>query len=174
MIADESLDSSVSAAVAMTPQPGIADAAVFDNEQRYGFKVGQIGFLYPKNMLGEMVKKPGICPIPHTHRWMLGVINLRGNLIPVVDMNACIHGVEPIAVTNVLVLDKGKTAMAFALESSPVLVSRIEEVSLETSYVPAMFVDDVVKSYKDAEGIVWLEFNQDKFFSKLGQIAKSC
>lgn len=175
MITDESLDSLENQAeVAELPQLDVSAASIFDNEQRYGFKVGQLGFLYPKDMLGELVKKPGVCPIPHTHRWMLGVINLRGNLIPVVDLKACIQGVEPISPATVLVLDKGKTALAFALESSPVLVTKIEEVSKNATDIPELFVEDIMKTYKDAEDVIWLEFNQDKLFSKLGQIAKSC
>lgn len=54
------------------------------------------GFLFPLKEAGEIFAPAPLVPVPHTHRWFLGVSNLRGHLHGVVDL-AGFLGVKPDA-----------------------------------------------------------------------------
>lgn len=47
---------------------------------------GVHGFLLPLGEAGEIYALAPILPVPHTHRWFQGVVNLRGHLHGVVDL----------------------------------------------------------------------------------------
>ncbi len=44
------------------------------------------GLLFPLREAGEIFALAPIVPVPHSHRWFLGVSNLRGHLHGVVDL----------------------------------------------------------------------------------------
>jgi len=44
------------------------------------------GFLFPLRDAGEIFPMAPLVPVPHSHRWFLGVSNLRGHLHGVVDL----------------------------------------------------------------------------------------
>lgn len=46
------------------------------------------GLLIPLREAGEIFSLAPLQPVPHTHRWFLGVTNLRGHLHGVVDLAA--------------------------------------------------------------------------------------
>ena len=47
---------------------------------------GSRGFLFPLREAGEIFALAPMVPVPHSHRWFLGVSNLRGHLHGVVDL----------------------------------------------------------------------------------------
>jgi twitching motility protein PilI len=47
---------------------------------------GSRGFLFPLKEAGEIFALAPMVPVPHSHRWFLGVANLRGHLHGVVDL----------------------------------------------------------------------------------------
>ena len=47
---------------------------------------GARGFLFPLRDAGEIFPVAPMAPVPHSHRWFLGVSNLRGHLHGVVDL----------------------------------------------------------------------------------------
>ena len=47
---------------------------------------GARGFLFPLEEAGEIFPVAPLAPVPHSHRWFLGVSNLRGHLHGVVDL----------------------------------------------------------------------------------------
>ncbi len=44
------------------------------------------GILFPLREAGEIFALSPMVPVPHTHRWFMGVANLRGHLHGVVDL----------------------------------------------------------------------------------------
>jgi len=55
-------------------------------ERRHGFWVGNIGLLLPSDITSEVSEGLAICRLPNTSRWMVGMCNLRGNMVPVFDL----------------------------------------------------------------------------------------
>ncbi len=58
-----------------------------------GFRIGQRHLLGAIGDVNEILAVPSLTPVPGTRDWLLGVANVRGNLVPVVDMVAFIDGV---------------------------------------------------------------------------------
>ncbi|WAK02463.1 chemotaxis protein CheW [Methylobacter sp. YRD-M1] len=142
--------------------------------QRYGFRIGPLGFLFPEHCPGEIVMNPEIRPIPHTRNWMPGVMALRSNLIPVFDLHALL--LESPADLNkpmVLVLDQGKQALGFVLQAPPQWLTGLMETPTADVPVPDPIAAQVNKVYLQQE-TVWLAFDKTDFFTFLAENAKSC
>lgn len=142
--------------------------------QRYGFRIGPLGLLFPGNCPGEIVTDTEICPIPHTRHWMLGVMTLRGNLIPVFDLHGLLFD-SPVDLHKpmVLILDQGKQALGFVLKTPPQWLTGLVEVAIADVPVPALLAGQVGKAYREQETL-WLAFNKTDFFTFLAESAKSC
>lgn len=52
------------------------------------------GFLFPLHEAGEIFAPTEVQPVPHSHRWFIGVANLRGHLHGVVELAAFL-GLRP-------------------------------------------------------------------------------
>ncbi len=50
------------------------------------FSIGGDAYAIPVELLNEIIVAPKIFPVPTTPSHVLGVINLRGNILPVVDI----------------------------------------------------------------------------------------
>lgn len=53
-----------------------------------GFRIGQYHLLGGIAEVNEILPVPVVTPVPGTRKWLVGVANVRGNLVPVVDMSA--------------------------------------------------------------------------------------
>ena len=65
---------------------GVSTDAANEAPLRYGFTVGKVALLMRSDCMSEVVKPPPIYPIPNTPPWLSGILNLRGNLVPVFDL----------------------------------------------------------------------------------------
>ncbi|MGB6979711.1 MAG: chemotaxis protein CheW, partial [Candidatus Acidiferrales bacterium] len=54
--------------------------------QIVGFRVGRETFGLPISLVREIVRVPEITAVPNAPDYIEGVINLRGRIIPVVDL----------------------------------------------------------------------------------------
>jgi twitching motility protein PilI len=153
--------------------PAVSANAV-QGMQRYGFRIGPFGFLFPEHCPGEIVMNPEIRPIPHTRNWMPGVMALRSNLIPVFDLHALLlQSPADLNKPMVLVLDQGKQALGFVLKASPQWLTGLMEISVADVPVTDLIAAQISKAYRQQE-TVWLAFNKRDFFTFLAERAKSC
>src|SRR5215469_7051556 len=51
-----------------------------------GYRVGSRLFVSGIEEINELLAVPPLTPVPGTQPWLLGVANVRGNLMPVIDM----------------------------------------------------------------------------------------
>lgn len=122
------------------------------------------GFLFPLKEAGEIFALAPLVPVPHTHRWFLGVSNLRGHLHGVVDL-AGFLGVkatdtpqpgqqqgqlvgfnQTLDLNCVLLVDK-----LAGLRSEEQLNREPDDSTPKPSFVGAR--------YRDASGRAWQELN---------------
>lgn len=71
------------------------------------FRVGEHHLLASLGEVIETLVYPTLTTVPNTCNWVRGIANVRGKLLPVIDLNAYL-GNEPVAIsrrTRVLVLD---------------------------------------------------------------------
>lgn len=61
-----------------------------------GFRVGQRRLVSNYESVAEILTVPQITPVPGAQSWMLGVANVRSNLLPVVDLKQFIEGARSV------------------------------------------------------------------------------
>ncbi|MGA8277767.1 MAG: chemotaxis protein CheW [Rhodanobacteraceae bacterium] len=57
-----------------------------------GFRIGTRHLLSSIAEVNEILSLPELTPVPGTRPWLLGIGNVRGNLLPVVDLRGFIEG----------------------------------------------------------------------------------
>ncbi|MBP8098341.1 MAG: purine-binding chemotaxis protein CheW [Arenimonas sp.] len=57
-----------------------------------GFRLGQRRFVSSFDEVMEILALPPVTPVPGSQPWMLGVANVRGTLLPVVDLKQFLEG----------------------------------------------------------------------------------
>ena len=63
-----------------------------DQYRGVGYRVGKRRLISNFGEVVEIVQMPPVTPVPGAHPWMLGVANVRGNLLPVVDLKQFLEG----------------------------------------------------------------------------------
>jgi twitching motility protein PilI len=66
--------------------------------QHLGVGIGSQRYLIDLRDAGEIVALAPVTPVPLTQSWYLGLANVRGNLVGVIDLARYLGGVEPAAV----------------------------------------------------------------------------
>jgi twitching motility protein PilI len=125
--------------------------------RQLGLQIGPEHTLLSLREAGEIVTVGTIAPVPLTQPWFLGLVNVRGNLVSVVDLAQwCGHGVT--------VIDKQSRIIAFGPSLSfngAVLVSRV--MGLRDIAAMTLHSDpvnhDAACLYRDADGIVWRQLD---------------
>jgi purine-binding chemotaxis protein CheW len=75
--------------------------------QLVGFRIGRETFAVPISMVREIVRVPAITSVPNAPDYIEGVINLRGRIIPVVDLRKRFHEIvgEPNKKNRIVVVE---------------------------------------------------------------------
>lgn len=71
-----------------------------------GFRLGGQRFVTAMADVAELLKYPELAPIPRTRSWVRGMANIRGTLLPVMDLNGFLggHGSSLTRLSRVLVV----------------------------------------------------------------------
>jgi len=153
------------------PQVNFADKDHLSQQNlRYGFQIGNLNLLYDTHISCELLRKIPIYSIPNTPKWMLGLINLRGNLVPVFDLQHY-FGFESLANKHqlLLVLGKGAKAVAFRIKTYPELLSNLTKEAVIPKLIPKI-ENHILGVYKGNK--LWLELDKEKFFLTLGRMVR--
>lgn len=131
---------------------------------RYGYRIGTLSFLIPGGTGSEVVPLMNPAAMPNSPRWLRGVINLRGALVPVFDLAGVLGmdrdqpgdsahgtGAKPV----ILVLDKGEHAAGMLIDGFPRPLIGLRTV-IQLPPLPESLRDHVAAAYADDEAI-WLE-----------------
>jgi twitching motility protein PilI len=57
-----------------------------------GYRAGSRLFVSGIEEINELLAPPPLTPVPGTQPWLLGIANVRGNLVPVIDMARFLFG----------------------------------------------------------------------------------
>lgn len=89
-----------------------------------GFRLGDRYLLSSIAEVNEILTMPAITPVPGTRSWMLGVANVRGNLVPVVDLRGFVEGERTVVTDDTRVLVVRQAAGSVGLLADEVLGQR--------------------------------------------------
>lgn len=150
------------------PPAGMMLAEESRNEEvRYGFRIGPLGLLIKAGCGSEVMQLPEIWSLPGAPPWLLGLINLRGNLVPVYELREILSlgGKPDAAKPLVLVFDQGDKAVGVVVDDFPKPLTSLYPLP-HLPQLPTSLSGHVRMGYVQDE-MIWLEFDQDSFFEVL-------
>lgn len=136
--------------------------------RRLGFHVGNIALLIAEQATSELTGMMQTCPIPNTAPWLVGLINLRGNLLPVFDLNMML-GLEkgPDKKRMLLILGQGDSAGGIVIDGFPVHITFTEGDRLQTLPPLPEAIRPFATSGFEKSGEIWFNFDHVGFFQSL-------
>lgn len=157
-------------ALASTGLPEGAIGAHHQDVQRLGVCVGSIGLLFPSDGGREVMLPPSVSRLPNTALWLRGLANVRGALVPVLDLAGAL-GVarESSTPSYLLIFGQGETVMGLLIDGLPRLISLDAATQLpELPEVPALLEGSVSAVYNHADRI-WIDVESDLLFDSLAR-----
>ncbi len=123
--------------------------------QLVGFRIGDEEFGVDILMVQEIIRLPAITPIPNSPRFILGMINLRGRVIPIIDLRQRlrINGKNPAEAgrtMRILILEMDSHQTGFIVDSVSE-VMKVPEAEIEptphllTLSIDARYIEGVIK-----------------------------
>lgn len=95
------------------------------------FALGSEEYSVPLLCVKEVIETPDITPVPHTPAYYLGIMNLRGQVISVIDLRLKLKGVrqELGKKTAIIILDFGSFCLGIAVSAvNRVIALRPEDI----------------------------------------------
>jgi twitching motility protein PilI len=148
-----------------------ATEADVKTEAVFGIRIASIGLLVSARSYCEVLDKIPVNALPNVHPWVAGIINLRGNLIPVFDLRTLFN--ETAAVDNnkrrLFAIDRGDKAVALWIDGFPDIKDRLTLKPLSTlPELPELLQRFVITGYTQ-NGQVWLDVKFAELFKVLGR-----
>ncbi|HHJ13993.1 MAG TPA: purine-binding chemotaxis protein CheW [Gammaproteobacteria bacterium] len=56
-----------------------------------GFRLGEYSLVAPLGEVAEILTPPSLSRVPRTREWVCGIANVRGNLMPIMDLQAYLY-----------------------------------------------------------------------------------
>jgi len=145
-----------------------AEEETLITHRRLGFKVGNIGLLITQNVTSELTEMLTICPIPFTAQWLLGIINLRGNVTPVFDLHMLLQLEKPNTKRNrLLILGRGEQAGALLIYELPQQLIFTDMDKLDHLPPLPSAIKPFATSGYEKNGEIWFNFEHQGFFESL-------
>ena len=163
-------------------EPGdLADGLEFDpeSEQRvrqkwqqvrcYGFKCAGFQFIAPLNIYCELLTQVKIIPLPNVPDHFLGLCNVRGNLVPVYQLE-CLVGQSSSSTRHALVIGQLDQAAALVIAAKPQPFDlRDFELREATAQLPEFLQTAISASYqRDDEA--WYLIDHTQLFHTLANL----
>lgn len=138
-------------------------------DTRYAIRVADIGLLIGARVASEFVLPVPVSRVPNTPDWFSGLINLRGALLPVFDLESMLVSDRDAAQSTVansqllfLVLGRGERAAALKVHGFPQPLRGLKPLD-EMPPIPAP-LDECVSNAMVENGSVWFELDHLRLF----------
>lgn len=89
-----------------------------------GFRIGSLRLVAALGQVGEVLPCPGLTRVPGTKPWVVGVANVRGAIVPVMDLSAFLFGFQTAIDEHSRILLVEHQGSAIALLTDAVLGMR--------------------------------------------------
>jgi len=132
---------------------------VYADDEQYAFKLGQIAFFFPQDILSEVIEEVEYTHLPLMPNTVLGLSNVRGNLVPVFDMHGFLGVKRSGKQKNLLCIGEGDDMVGVLLDDMPFRLKRSECKALSSApvlpdsiqpYINQLFIkgDQVILDYQ--------------------------
>jgi hypothetical protein len=86
-----------------------------------GFRIGTRYLVSSINEVNEILTFPSLTLVPGTRHWLLGVANVRGNLVPLIDLKQYLEGERALLTESSRVRRQCRTARGRSTRSAQLL-----------------------------------------------------
>lgn len=128
---------------------------------RYGYRISGYRFLVGNNIRSEVLFEQNVYPLPLSERFVSGLVNLRGNLVVVFDLNFLLTEKYSSSRT-VLVLGESGGEIGLLVDEIPTAVY-VNDCEANLPAIPE-FLAGYVKKGVSKDDIDWMEFDCHSFF----------
>ena len=134
---------------------------------RYGYKIADMNFLVPEGMVSEVIQTPNIFNLPNSPAWIEGLINIRGNIVPVMNINKFLNNKKTDKQKNILILNKSDSSstIAIVINGLPVSLEHNDSKPTVSDYSDSL-VNYIEQGFHQ-NNADWVEFNPHELFKKL-------
>lgn len=150
-----------------------ADEIIFPDDSlerpytRYGYTIGDLNFLIPESTVSEVIQSPSIFNLPNSPSWIEGLINIRGNIIPIMNVAKLLKASNSDTAENILIIEKTDSNSAIGIMINDLPVSlEIGESKATTNQYPDILLD-YIKDGFNQNNADWIEFEPQELFKKL-------
>lgn len=138
-------------------------------EPIFGIRIGSMGFLVSTTRFCEVLDKTQVNALPNVQPWVSGILNLRGNLVPVFDLQLVLEQVGDNKKRRLFAVDRGDKAVAIWIDNYPEIKNKLVMRPLEKlPTLPDILQRLVIGGYEQ-EGQVWLDIKFEDLFRALGR-----
>jgi purine-binding chemotaxis protein CheW len=81
------------------------------------FSIGEDAYAIPVELLAEIIIPQKVFPVPTTPSHVLGVINLRGNIVPIVDMRPALSLPQSSAAGQIAIIKYGALTIGIVVDN---------------------------------------------------------
>jgi len=136
---------------------------------RYGYKISDMNFLVPEEIVSEVIQEAKVFNLPNCPSWLEGLVNIRGNIIPVMNMDKLLKKSNYDKSTTLLVLNNidEKQSIAIIITELPISLEYNESKTKINSYPDILH--EYISSGFNQNNYDWVEFNPQKLFEKLAK-----
>ena len=134
--------------------------------KRYGFKVGDFGFIMAEKEKAEIIDQPAVCPMPNTPIWFKGIINVRGNLVPVFDLKKFLDMDDGQKSRRMLIIGQGTKAASLLIDDLPEVVE-FRKLATDILPLPPILQTHTRRIYFYNQ-FIWLDLDFHELFTELG------
>jgi len=109
------------------------------------FLVGDVGYGIEISYVVEIISVQDITLVPHTHNYVKGIINLRGNVVPVIDMGMRFGGEEIVYtdLTCIIVLSMDDMSVGILVDG----VQDVTDIEDENIQDPPTTTGNAIKNH---------------------------
>lgn len=139
-------------------------------EATFGFRVGSLGFLVTSSTYCEVIEQLQVNPLPNVEAWFSGLINLRGDLVPVIDLQLLLGETTPTVrkKRQLFAIGQGDKAMAFWIDGLPEIQPIFTQPLKQLPPLPAILQRCVLGGYFQNDQL-WFTVQFDALFKTLGR-----
>jgi chemotaxis signal transduction protein len=137
-------------------------------ETALGFRVGSMGFLIASTVRCEVIERLQVSPLPHVEPWFSGLLNIRGAIVPVLDLRSLLgETTTESKKSRLLAIDSGEKTMALWIDGYPELLNSVVQPLPSLPVLPALLQRHVTAAYRH-NGASWLTVQFEEVFKTLG------
>lgn len=162
----EALEGGIVAPPADTEASGTGPA----QQERLAIRIGDLHLLCAPDAGREVLMPPPTSRLPHTPDWLLGVANVRGALVPVMDLSLA-FGLKPVDNRRAYLLISGsrEAAIGFLVDGLPMLLRLDADARLSGIPPHPELLSGHVLGAFDHAGSTWLDISLAGLFGALGE-----